>query len=83
MFMSDDQIYPGESHPHQWLDDILNPASESKDPAKIMAALANSPRLLDAVHRGIAESAKGGMGSCLWQAIRQNLQTEIASADEH
>ena len=77
--MNGDEIYDGESHPHQWLDDILKPASATKDKHKIMEAIAKNDRLLDAVQRGIDASAAGGFGSCLWQAIRIELQKQFAS----
>lgn len=66
--------------PH-WLDDVVKPVANSKDPHRIGDAIARCKQIQDAIKRGIAEAQPGKPGGDLDQAISGAVQRVIASSD--
>lgn len=62
-----------------WLDAVIDSVIATGDEKQIAQAIANSPRFLDAIKRGLANKPKPGvMGPSYSQNVRTAIAEEVA-----
>lgn len=63
-----------------WLDKVIETAMVKGDPKVVAQAIANSPQLIDAIKRGLADKPQPGvMGPSHAQKIRAAVQEALAA----
>ncbi len=63
-----------------WLDNLIQAEIDKGDPTAIAQAIANSPRFLDAIKRGLANKPKPGIiGPSHAQVIREAIKEAVAA----
>jgi hypothetical protein len=66
--------------PPTWLDQVIETVIGTGDPQVIAQVVANSPRFLDAIKRGLANKPRPGIvGPTPAQIIAQELRAEMTA----
>jgi hypothetical protein len=64
----------------QWLDQTIDKVIQSGDPTQIAQAIANSPRFIDGIKKGLANKPKPGvMGPSYAQNVADALKAEMTA----
>ena len=63
-----------------WLDGVIQSVIDQGDATAIAQAIANNPRFLDAIKKGLANKPKPGvMGPTYAQNVREAIKAELAA----
>lgn len=69
-----------QAQPPTWLDQLIQTVIDQGDPAVIARVIANSPQVMDAIQRGLANKPRPGvMGPTYAQAVANEVRAAIAA----